>query len=279
MIAYRMLLEKIKEIKDLSSLPNPPYEKIALLWKRLYLYEQKHHDLLSQRTGTCGNVTDFWKLDDAVKDTPIYFGQKNHLLQVVKQNSCTTDFSTKKEQLEFDIKQAIHFAIERLKNFGTNYQTSCLYHCCRQSSLIISQHLWKLGYFARCVSVQDCFSPDVCHIFVVVEAEGVVPYIVDITYTQFCTVAVCMKEARFQYEDGWIGPGYFIDTKEKEEIMDAFMLRGFFPCNDDTLKIYGDSFALAQQSVQSGNRLKLTPPKTKKSEYLDKVLNAEMIKR
>lgn len=279
MKAFRTLLEKLKEINELSALPNPPYEKIALLWKRLYLFEYQQNDLLLQRGMVCNDVNDFWMLDDKAKDIPLYPKGKKHQLQVIEEMPHTTSFSTQKEQIEFDMKQAIRVATENLKQLGKNYRTSSLYHSCRQCSLIISRYLWNLGYFARCVSVQDCFSPKVFHIFVVVEADGITPYIVDITYTQFCTIAVCMKEARFQYEDGWIGPGYFIDTKEKEEIMDTFLTNGFFPCTSDALKIYGDSFALAQQSVNSGQRLNLTFPKTKRNEYLDKVLNAEMIRK
>lgn len=127
------------------------------------------------------------------------------------------------------------------------------------------------------ISVQDVFSPDVAHMLCIVEADGTTPYIIDMTYTQFRTVALCMQEARFQYEDSWIGPGYFIDTKEKEELLLPLMENGFLACEKDAIKVYGDSFSLAQQSY-GAKRLLLTPPKTKGSEYIERMLNSQMIR-
>lgn len=279
MKTYRTLLEKIKEIATLSAKENVSPEKLALLWKKLYLYEHAHPDIIAKRSEQSTDVEEFWKYDDAAKRAPIYYLNAQYHLQVTKEKGdySAHDFSTEKERLEYYIRQAIKLATEELAKDDVFYQSSSLYHYCKICSLAISKFLWSHNYFCRMISVQDFFSPDVPHMLCIVETEGTTPYIIDMTYTQFRTVALCMQEARFQYEDSWIGPGYFIDTSEKEELLLPLMENGFLACDKDAIKVYGDSFVLAQQSY-GAKRLLLKPPKTKGTEYIERMLNSQMIR-
>ncbi len=164
-----------------------------------------------------------------------------------------------------------------LKN-GKDMSSSSLYHYCRHCSFKVADYLENEDYEARVISLQDCFSPRVGHYVCWVKLNRKCSYIVDMTYRQFFLLATCMEEARFHKDEPYIAPGYFVDTDEKQEILAFLLSQGYFECSGDVLRLYADTFALAEQSIDCGPKLILTPPKNTANSYLKAVLNAPKIK-
>lgn len=277
-----ILQEIMQTIYTASKEEHPNTEKLALLWKKLYLYEQQHFLLpLKRKDALYANdywaYQMFWTHHDEIKKMPIYYEDATYDLKVTSEIVNPQDFGTEKEKLEYAIRGSIADTIRELnaKN-GKDISHSSFYHDCRFASKTAARYLRDLGYDAKAVSVQDSFSPHIEHIFCIVRL-GKLTYIIDTTYRQFFILPNCMEEARFHVDEPWIAPGYFIDTDEKKALMRPLLETGYFLCDDDTLQCYGDSFAMAEQSFQA-KKLQFVPTKKRASAYLDAAWNAPVMK-
>lgn len=276
------ILRLMSEIHILSHSTDIDFEKLRLLWQKMYLYEMQHPNVIQDRDAFSflhyHSKKDFWKMHDNAKSLPIYFENKQYTLQLEDLKPLfDSDFSTEKERLEYHIKRAIFYAMNEIK-CRRNITSTSLYHFCRFCSDRIADYLENEDYVVKVFSVQDSFSPRVGHFACLVQLPQSIPYIIDMTYRQFFHLAGCMEEARFHADEPYIAPGYFIDTKEKQELLAPLLSSGYFACTNDVLKAYADSFAFAEQSVGQGPKLMLTPPKNTAENYLQAVLDAPRIK-
>lgn len=269
------IMTLIREIYALSKNNSNP-QKLLLLWQKLYLYEKDDPNVIFGRDVFLVKYhyqrNEFWRLYDNAKSYPIYKDGQTILLELDPLPKLDDrDFASEKEKLEYHLKQAIRYAMRTLDlRGGMAISTQSLYHYCEFCAKMAADYLQNEDYTVRVISLQDCFCPNVGHIVCLVDFHGRY-YIVDPTYRQFFLASSCMEEARFHVDEPFIAPGYFIDTQEKREILSSLLSCGYFECTKDVLKAYGDSFDLAQQSLECGPKLLLTPPKKSANDYLQAI--------
>lgn len=113
---------------------------------------------------------------------------------------------------------------------------------CSYAQCALHYHLESLNvkhYMHRTINTIDKDCTD--HYFLIADFNVMskpISYILDPTYKQFFTSEICFKD------DNEIKiPGkYYINHPEFKDIIIDFLDKGFIPMNDNTIKMYGDSF-------------------------------------
>lgn len=287
MAKCHICIQMLENIVALQTKSDASLHEIKTLWQKFYSFSQKYRSTIRKELWGLDGFRYLTILNKALSQ-PVYADGATHRLGFVEhQNLTISDLQTytqfTKEQRETFIKLAMMEALEYLEFRYGIQESSSLYQCCQVTSSELAANLKSPGSSAQLIDVRDVFSTSIPHAFCYATFMGddgfIHPYVIDMTFKQFYTLANCMPESRHLISEGaldpirrmyhkhYIAPGFF-SVKENFLKHELLLEKGFF--NDlSSLEMYGNSFYKAGLSRENGDIVSLVSQRKSGEEYFD----------
>lgn len=235
----RKILRKIRNIDENSETFK---EELTTLWTKLYLFE-KENRIINDATffKKYGDVKEFDLMQEIneLEDKNVFYIEQKPLLKVTNHPGSKTIYS--KSEIKPLLDYVCFMARDMLKLKYEDLENESLIGECMNASVLIINILRKLNITGYELNAAELFDTTIGHSLVLANIptyDGDIPYIIDITYRQFCLLSRCNPNRVYHFDYPEIFPGYFID----QNIAKDLLKNGYLELTSQNAKAYIESF-------------------------------------